>query len=46
MKTVVQNVEASQSDDVFAWIVIASIVTAASLIFYGSFVWQAAYAVG
>jgi len=43
MKTLAQKDRASQDDDVFAWIVIASIVGGASLIFYGSLVWQAAH---
>jgi hypothetical protein len=39
MKTLVHEDEASQDDDVFAWIVIVSIIGGASLAFYGSLLW-------
>jgi len=43
MKTLAQKDKAHRDDDVVAWIIIASLVGCASLIFYGSLDWQPAH---
>jgi hypothetical protein len=43
MKAHIRKREALQADDVFAWIVIASIIGSTSLAVYGSLLWYATH---